>query len=242
MLSFRIILCAIAVLCFGCASSEEVLPKEDLTDAIRVAIPIYKNPQPDALGSEIYEEMSRYFYQETGKRLHVKMIRLDQLESFEPALLHMVGSREVQLEPWERHAIHSQQMSGGTVLIENYKGVGVFAISMRDQLESIFVSYDEPVSTRCDIITGRKLPEGAKSNRRLTYRNVPEEFRGRMLLRGTEQIVWQRYPILIAYEDLSHAMQGIDDPLVNGYSIESARKLMLNILLEADQSKKSQVD
>lgn len=235
------VLIALVAMAIGCASNNDVVDVTVPTnnEVVRVAIPILHHSQPDAVGPEIYEEMSKYFLEETGKQLEVRSIRLDQLKGFDPALLHIVGSAEVRLEPWERSAIDSQQLSGGTVLIENYRGDGAFVASLRDQLTHLFLEYDEPVSTRSDIITGRHLPEGRKRNRRVEYRNAPEEFQRRMLLRGTEWI-GPRYPILFSYEDISHAMQGLEDPAVVGYTVSYARDLMLNILLEADQSQKSQ--
>ena len=229
MIIIRLILCAIVVLLVGCASN---------SDTIKVAIPVFHNATTEALGPEIYSEMKKYFREETGKRLVVKSITLDELAEFDPALLHLVGSDHVKLEPWERQAIDHQQLHGGTVLIENFRGEGRFTLSMRDQLKNLFIGYEDRVSTRSDIITGRKLPEGSKSNRRVEYRDTPRG-RSRLLLRGFE--FDSRYPVLLSYEDLSYGMQGKEGQLINGYVTEYARNLMLNILLEADQSKRSQL-
>ncbi|MEM9109422.1 MAG: hypothetical protein AAGC72_05310 [Planctomycetota bacterium] len=216
------------------------LTLEDDAETIRVAIPVLKNPQPDAVGPEIYEHMRLYFYQETGKRLQVEHVWLDDLQDFDPALLHLVGSDSVDFELWEKQAIEVYVASGGTTLIENLGGEGGFATAIRDRFTGVFPGFDDRISSRSDIITGRNLPEGSKSNRRLFYRDAVKQVNpdGILLLRGWE--VNGRYPVLLSFEDISLGMIGVNNDEILGHRTESARDLMLNILLAAERQQKSQ--
>lgn len=231
MRSIRMISCVIAILLVGCASG---------SNTIKVAIPIFQNTTAESPGPEIYSEMKAYFREETGKRLVVKSITPDELAEFDPALLHLIGSEAVQLQPLERDSIESYVLLGGTVLIEDDRGQGHFVTSMCDQLRPAFPRYEERVSTRSDIVTGRNLPEGSKSNRRVKFRNDLNEKWDRLMLRGFERD--GRYPIVMSFEDISDAMQGNNTQGVNGYSIEFAQNLMVNILLDAERAKNNLSD
>ena len=128
--------------------------------------------------------------------------------------------------------------AGGTVLIENLGGTGKFATSVRDQLNPLFPGTEDKVSARSDIITGRNLPEGSTSNRRVVFRRLVIERSnpdGVLTLRGWEKD--KRYPVLLSYEDLSLGMLGVKQYGINGYSVKTSRDLMVNILLDAEKAK-----
>ncbi|MEM9346637.1 MAG: hypothetical protein AAGB26_08465 [Planctomycetota bacterium] len=248
MIFIRVCIGLSLVLCIGCSSKERAAHPvhvskptlENETETIRVAIPIFKNPQPDAIGPEVYEHMSLYFYQETGKRLEVEHVWLDDLQDFDPALLHLVGSDSVDFELWEKQAIEAYVASGGTTLIENLGGEGGFVMSIRDQFIGVFSGFDDRISSRSDIITGRNLPEGSKSIRRLFYCDAVKQVNpdGVLLLRGWE--VNERYPVLLSFEDISLRMIGVNNDEALGHRTESAKDLMLNILLVAERQQKSE--
>ena len=205
---------------------------------IKVFVPQWDDGAGKVHEQDVYRVMKNYMANETGKGLEVTKGPLSDLATADPALLHMMGVNAVSLTAAERDAIQSYVTAGGTILIENVGGTGDFATSLRDQLNPLFPGTEDRVSTRSDIITGRNLPEGAKSNRRVVYRRLVIERAnpdGRLLLRG-----WTkdgRVPVILSYEDISLGMLGVKQYGINGYSVDSARDLMVNILLEADKAK-----
>ncbi|MBX2852096.1 MAG: DUF4159 domain-containing protein [Phycisphaeraceae bacterium] len=212
--------------------------QRETTGTIKVVIPQWEDEAGKIHETDVYRVMKNIMHNETGRALDVQTLPLSELAGAGPSLLHMVGVNEVKITPAERDAISAYVQSGGTVLIENLGGMGKFATSVRDQLNPLFPGTEDKVSTRSDIITGRNLPEGSTSNRRVVYRSLviqranPD---GRLLLRGWEKD--KRYPVLLSYEDLSLGMLGVKQYGINGYSIKSARDLMINILLDADKAK-----
>lgn len=208
------------------------------TGTIKVVIPKWEDETAKLQENDVYRVMKNVMHNETGRTLDVQVLPLSELASANPALLHMTGVNAVSITEGERAAISSYVKGGGTILIENLGGTGDFATSVRDQLNTLFTGTEDRVSTRSDIITGRNLPEGSTSNRRVVYRRMVIERSnpdGRLLLRGWEQD--KRYPVILSYEDISLGMLGVRQYGVNGYSIESARDLMINILLDAEKAK-----
>jgi len=208
------------------------------TGTIKVVIPQFKDPNGVMPESNVYAAMENYMFNQTGKKLVIESVPLSRLADADPALLHMVGINEVKLEDAERKAVNDYIASGGTVLIENLGGTGKFVESIRDQMADDFarVGGEDKVGTRADIITGRNLPEGAKNNRRVVYRRMVLERSNpdtQAMLRGYAKA--DRYPVLNSYEDISLGMLGVKQYGINGYSVDSARDLMLNVLLEAEK-------
>jgi len=208
------------------------------TGTIKVFVPQWSDEAAKVRETDVYRVMKNYMHNEAGKTLEVVNAPLSELATADPALLHLMGVNAVSLSGDERSAIQSYVNNGGTVLIENLGGTGDFASSLRDQLNPLFPGTEDRVSNRSDIISGRNLPEGAKRNRDFYYRKLVIERAnpdGRLLLRGWMQN--ERYPVLLSYEDFSLGMLGVKQYGINGYSIESSRNIMLNIILEAHQHK-----
>lgn len=208
------------------------------TGTIKVVIPQWEDAAGKIHETDVYRVMKNYMHNETGRTLDVQTLPLSELAGADPALLHMTGVKAVKITEAERNAIQSFISSGGTILIENLGGTGDFATSVRDQLSPLFPGTEDPVSGRSDIISGRNLPEGAKRNRDFYYRRLVIERSnpdGRLLLRGW--IKNKRYPVLLSYEDFSLGMLGVKQYGINGYSVESSRNIMVNILLDAEKAK-----
>lgn len=205
---------------------------------IKVVIPQWMDEAGELPEHDVYKVMRNYMHNETGFELDVQQIPMSEVGAANPALLHLTGVNEIKLDPAEVQSIDAFIKAGGTVLIENLGGTGKFAESVRSQLEGVLPGAEEKVSTRADIITGRNLPDGAKSNRRLVFRRLVLERSNpdaRLLLRG--YIRGERMPVLLSYEDLSLGMLGVRQYGINGYGVETSRNLMLNILLEAHKSR-----
>lgn len=208
------------------------------TGSIKVFVPQWDDAAGKVNEQDVYQVMKNVMHNETGKSLEIVKLPLTELAAADPALVHMMGVNAVSLTEAERAAVKAYVDSGGTILIETLGGIGGFASSLRDQLSSLFPGVEDKVSSRSDIITGRNLPEGSKSNRRVIFRRMVIERSnpdGRLTLRGWEKE--KRYPVLLSYEDLSLGMLGIKQYGINGYSVQSSRDLMINILLEAEKAK-----
>ncbi|MFK7787952.1 MAG: DUF4159 domain-containing protein, partial [Phycisphaeraceae bacterium] len=208
------------------------------TGTIKVVVPKWEDAAGKVQEHDVYRVMKNVMHNQTGRTLDVQELPLSELATASPALVHMMGVKAVSITEAERDAITAYIQGGGTILIENLGGTGDFATSIRDQLNPLFPGTEDRVSTRSDIITGRNLPEGSTSNRRVVYRRLVIERSnpdGRLLLRGWEKD--DRYPVVLSYEDISLGMLGVRQYGVNGYSIKSSRDLMVNILLDAEKAK-----
>jgi len=219
--------------------SSPMVKKENrpATGTIKVVIPQWQDPAGKLREHDVYRVMKNYMFNETGKQLIVEQLPLTELESADPSLVHMVGVDESNVEESERAAIQNYLAKGGNILVENLGGTGNFAQSIRDQLGPVFPGDENTVSSRKGLITGIGLPEGSTSNRRLVYRRLVLERANpdaRLLLRGYEKD--DRYPVLLSFEDLSLGMLGVRQYGINGYGVETARDLMVNILLAANQA------
>eukprot|EP00752_Nemacystus_decipiens_P013965 g12401.t1 len=214
--------------------------KRPSTGSIKVFIPQWEDPAGKVSETDVYRVMKNVMHNATGKTLEVVSQPLTELAAASPALLHMMGVNAVSLSEAERNAVQAYVQAGGTILIENLGGKGEFATSIRDQLNPMFPGAEDPVSRRSDIITGRNLPDGSTSNRRVVFRRMVIELAnpdGKLLLRGWEKD--KRYPVLLSYEDLSLGMLGVKQYGISGYSIDSSRNLMINILLDAEKAQKA---
>lgn len=208
------------------------------TGTIKVFIPQWEDATGKIREHNVYRVMTNVMHNETGRQLEVQTLPLSELAAADPTLVHMMGVNAVSITEAEREAIMKFVQAGGTIFIENLGGTGDFATSLRDQLNPLFPGTEDRVSKRSDIITGRNLPQGSTSNRRVVYRRLVIERAspdGRLLLRGWSKN--DRYPVLLSYEDFSLGMLGVRQYGINGYNIDTSRKLMVNILLEAEKNK-----
>jgi len=208
------------------------------TGTIKIVIPEWEDPAGALAETDVYRVMRNFMHNETGKQLVVERVPLAQLSTVDPSLLHLVGVDPVQVSPAERDAIQAYINAGGTVLIENLGGRGGFADSMREQLGAMFATgrSESRVLASNNLISGVNLPEGSRNARPIIYRRMvltsnPDS---RLLLRGygTDE----RFPVLVSYEDLSLGMLGVRHYGINGYSTQTSRNLMINILLEAQRA------
>ena len=205
---------------------------------VKVVIPTFEDPAGKMPETDVYRMMRVYMHNLTGMKLDVQQVPFSEIATASPALLHIVGVNPVKMTEGEVKAVDAFIKSGGTVLIENLGGKRGFAESVTQQLEGILPGEHDKVSERSDIITGRNLPEGSTKNRRLVFRRIVLENSNpdaRLLLRG--YTAGERTPVYLSFEDLSLGMLGVKQFGINGYSTNTARNLMVNILLEAQKFK-----
>lgn len=207
------------------------------TGKIKVVIPQWTDENALLPENDVYVVMRNYMFNATGKELIVEQLPLSELASANPSLLHLVGFNAVEISAEERKAIQDYITKGGTVLVENLGGTGEFAASVVKQMSPVFslVGGEGVVNTRKQIINGRRLPEGNTNNADVYFRRMVLEKANpssELTLRG--HLKGDRYPVLVSYQDLSLGMLGVKQYGINGYSIETSRDLMINILLEAN--------
>ena len=203
---------------------------------IKVVVPVLGGrPLPEA---DAYLDMKNVMQSRTGYELVVEQLPLTGIAVADPSLVHLMGVDAIELSAEEREAIAAYLGRGGTVLVETVGGRGDFARSVARQLAELVPGQDELIRNHSNpILTGRGLPEGAARNRRVIYRPLTIERADPgtgMLIRGYLQN--GRYPVLVSHEDLSLGMLGVRQYGINGYAQDSARKIMINVLLDAVQA------
>lgn len=207
------------------------------TGTIKVVTPLI-GEQTSLPETDIYSAMTDHLFNVSGYQLLVEQLPLTDIVAADPTLVHLVGVHATELSIAEQDALKAYIASGGTVLVETLGGRGDFAASVSRQLATIMTGQDQMLKNGSNPIrNGRGLPDGGESNRRVIYRPLTLELADPgtdMLLRGYKQD--DRFPLLISNEDLSLGMLGVRQYGINGYSVESSRRIMTNILLEAEQA------
>jgi len=185
------------------------------------------NAEPYALHA-----FAQWFSQTHQTKLAVQHVPIEQLNTIQPrpALLFVSGVDAVVLTSAQRTALQQYINAGGLVLIETAGGMGDFAQHAEAAIEDMLGQAAQS-TLRHEIITGEGVP-GGKQLSRLDYRPYTLEVIGSLdttpRLRGIR--VDGQWRALFSRDDLSHAL--LDQPCwgVNGYSSESARRLLANIL------------
>lgn len=208
---------------------------------IKVVTPMIGGaPLPE---SDVYAAMKNVLFNQTGYELLVEQLPLEDIVAADPTLVHLMGVDAVELSIAEQDALKAYIDSGGTVLVETLGGGGDFAATVGRQVSGMVSGQDQLLRNRTGaIVTGRISINGnnisdTARNRRVIYRPLTIELADPgvdMMLRGYLQD--ERYPVLISNEDLSLGMLGVRQYGINGYSVESARNIMANILLEAESA------
>lgn len=184
------------------------------------------DPEPQALNQFV-----NWLDGEITIGLHER--KLAQLHQFEhwPALAVVSGVEAHRLTPEERRAISEFVARGGTILFETAGGMGSFATEAEAAVTELLRQPADPL-LRHRIITGAGLASGDDLSR-LNYRPYTLDVLGSLdttpRLRGI--VIDGRPRVVFSREDLSHAL--LDQPCwgVMGYTADSARKLLRNIML-----------
>ncbi|XAM00728.1 DUF4159 domain-containing protein [Phycisphaeraceae bacterium D3-23] len=200
-----------------------------------VTATIGDTPLPEA---DVYSAMRNVLFNQTGYELLVEQMPLVDIAAADPTLVHLIGVNAAQLSMAEQDALKAYIASGGTVLVETLGGRSDFASTLTRQLATAVSGQDELLRNSIGpIINGRGLPEGSVRNSRVIFRPLTIELANpgtNMMLRGIRKD--DRFPVLISNEDLSLGMLGVRQYGINGYSVDSARNIMTNILLEAEKA------
>ncbi|MEX0653575.1 MAG: DUF4159 domain-containing protein [Phycisphaeraceae bacterium] len=189
-------------------------------------------PEPAA-----WEPLRNPLYNQTGVELAVDTLPLADLADAEADLVHLAGVEAAELSDEQKQAIKAYVDAGGTVLIETVGGEGDFSIQAERQLRDTFRTAAVQLPSYSPILTGRGLERG-HNNRRVVYRPYAVlNFTTGTSPRLAAFMVDDRPAIVFSHEDLSLGILGSRHWNVNGYETDSARKIMTNLLLTAQQDK-----
>ncbi len=191
------------------------------------------NPEPQAL--EVFKAAAG---NDGGALSEVELRIIDrplsQIHALDarPTLVLVNGIEPHNFSGDEREAIRQYVDAGGVILFETPGGRGGFTRSAEEACAEIFV--DSPVHSmlRSRVITGAGLPGAARLSR-LEYRPFAlEVFASRETTPRLRGMVIDGQPrVLFSREDITHGL--LDQPCwgIAGYTPDTARALLTNILL-----------
>ncbi len=211
-------------------------PETPKGPAVTVAV---TGPDPD-LEPRLWEHLRRTLGGAGGADLTVVRQPLESLgenvqvgdTSVTPDLVHVVGFDDTPLPDAALDALDAYTQAGGTVLIENLGGRGTFASTVENQITGRVGAPSERLSRYEPLFEAG--PKGTADISRVTYRafsvrNYATDNKPRLVAFRIDD----RPAILVSGEDLSLAALGVRHWNLHGYSPDSARQLLTNIVLHA---------
>lgn len=182
-----------------------------------------------------WPSMVNRFFNRTGFELKIDDQPLKAIGGLNVSLVHLVGINATKLSDSEVQAIRSYVNKGGTLLVEPLGGKSGFLISVEKQLSKVLGTIPIPLSSASPIISGSGL-EGGYDNQRVIYRSYAVlNYAVHTQPRLAAMWINDRPTVLFTQHDLSLGMLGARHWNINGYSAESARKMMTNILLSSQR-------
>jgi hypothetical protein len=188
------------------------------------------NPEPLAL-----EVFAARLAHERHRRISIQTHRLQEIAgvSPRPALVVISGVEAHEFSEAEKDSLKRYVAAGGVALFETAGGLGPFAAGAEEMAAALFSSPVRPL-LRSRIITGEGL-DGAAKLTSVEYRPFMLQRLGSIQtsprLRGIE--IDGQARVLFSREDITHAL--LDQPCwgISGYSPQSARELLANIVRHA---------
>lgn len=176
------------------------------------------DPEPQAI-----VELSKYATNTKGIALDVKVIDAGAAIDKSIKLLLVSGTSEFVFDDASRKAISDYVNAGGTVLFESTGGMGGFAASAETELAQMFGAGSVTQLPKSHPIFGTDLSVTYRTFNMASISNVTGPS-----LRGVEKD--GRVVALMSREDLSAGWLGIPTDGIIGYSPESARAMMTQVL------------
>lgn len=173
-----------------------------------------------------------------GQPIRVTTVALSALHETKPQpnLVIVTGVDPHVFTVQEQLAIEAYIKTGGTILFETVGGVGEFTTAAEKVLEELFKAPPQSLFRQA-IITGDGITE-AMDLGRVQYRPFAlQTFGARETTPRVRAIFVDDKPrVLLSREDVSHAL--LDQPSwgVSGYTTDSARNLLLNIVRWVDHA------
>lgn len=161
-------------------------------------------------------------------------LTLDKIGGVQAPIVHLPGTSAIELSDAELDAIETYTRRGGMLLVETVGGRGDFARGVSKQLDDR-IGRAKRMAGSDPIITGRvrgAMDRSAVGFQHFTQLNFPFQDVPRLLVHEVDG----RPAVLISELDLSLAAMDLNRYGIHGYSIDSARGLLVNILLYAEQA------
>lgn len=167
----------------------------------------------------------------TGIEVKTVDVELAKLDQFNGPLVHLTGTHAIRLNEAQSAAIKKYVERGGTILIENVGGRGVFTSRMEDELRPLLGTAARAVGMGSDILNGNRDLGGVNA-KAVSYRRhalVRLGLQNRPNLAAF--LVKGRPAVIVSHEDLSLGALGVRQDGILGYSRTSARALLNNIVV-----------
>ena len=189
------------------------------------------NPEPEAL-----PQLRGFMVQKHLLNLDLSTVKPEAL-SADTRLAFLAVTNGVSLTEAQGQKLMDWVRAGGTLVVDAAGGTAESSQAMGDVLSAITGGRDGAVVASFDpIINGEGLGDTAHDNSRVTY-NRYTTFTRRVgnspLIRAID--VDGRPGIIFSNEDLSATLAGVDHWGIQGYTVETARKLIANVVLAARQ-------
>ena len=208
--------------------------------AVRVVRGTYDGHR--CLEPRAWEPLADHLFNVSGRELEIVEKPLESIGEARAALVHLSGVDAVELSADQLGALQNFARAGGTVLIETLGGRGMFAPDLQRQLGEFLGQTAAPLTDHSALISGAGL-EAGQDCRRVRYRPFSvAEFSAGSRSRLTAFWLEGRPAIVLSHEDLSLGALGLRRWSVHGYAPTSARQLLTNLILVADQRSPTKVE
>ncbi len=179
--------------------------------------------------------LSNILFNRTGYDLSMSGVGINHVGEVQADLIHLGSSEADRLSSKDLRELSHYINKGGTVLIETIGGRGEQTDVVLRQFEAVFGERAIPLAPDHPIITGEGI---GLDMRRVTYRRFSTLNRGMIDTPRLLSIkVNGRDAVIASHEDLSLGVLGCRHWGIDGYDIDSARGLVINILLYAADHK-----
>jgi Domain of unknown function (DUF4159) len=174
-------------------------------------------------------------YNDTGYDLKLMRMPIERISGTQSKLVYLGGAEARRLTPRQLRLLVVYVQGGGTILIETIGGRGDYTQEVLRQFEAVFGQPAIPLSADHPIISGEGLAVSGDAQGDITYRRYSTLNRG---LVGSARLLSinldGRAAIIASHEDLSLGVMGSRRWGIDGYEIDTARRLLTNILLFAE--------
>ncbi len=179
--------------------------------------------------------LSNILFNRTGYDLSMSGVGINHVGEVQADLIHLGSSKADRLTSKDLRELSQYISKGGTILIETIGGRGDQTDVVLKQFEAVLGERAAPLAPDHPILTGNPI---GLDMRRVTYRRFSTLNRGLIVTPRLLSIkVNGRDAVIASHEDLSLGVLGCRHWGIDGYDIDSARGLVMNILLYASDRK-----
>lgn len=183
----------------------------------------------------VWNAMGVHLFNRNNHELKVEDVDLASIGSSTIPLIHLAGADAIKLSDAQKAAIKQYVEGGGTILVETVGGRRKFGVELEPQLVEALSSGVAPLGSGAAILSGKDLT-GGFDNKFVTYRPYTIVWlKVRNDPRLTSIMVNNRPAIILSHEDLSLGALGVRREGVLGYSANSARRLLINMIMYAHE-------